>query len=88
MQFGTAVHLIFENPDWRDVVMVAPKFDLRKKANKELKRQFYEDNQGKAFVSEDEMKALARIERNAQAKPKLQALLDGARSDSPRWGSQ
>lgn len=83
MRFGTLVHLILEMPTWRDVVVISPKFDLRRKGQKEAKREWYEEAEGsgKIIATTDQMKALVSVERSCEKNDTLQSLLDGGRHE-------
>ncbi len=79
MEFGTLVHNALEDLDgWQDKVVKAPKFDLRRKADKVAKEEFEREHVGKEVIKPEDYEALSIITSRVRSSRNLTELLDGA----------
>lgn len=88
MDFGTLVHTMLELPDWRSLVGVMPKMDLRTKKGKEEKIKWLEENEGVIAITSDQLDALVRIEDNCRHSDVISSFLEGGNHEvSGFWTS-
>lgn len=70
MEFGTAFHTAILEPElFADTYVVVPKFDRRTKQGKADYAEWMDENEGKSFVTQDDMDRLLLMQANvAQSK--------------------
>ena len=89
MNFGTLVHMMLEMNEWRGMIGVMPKGDLRTKKGREAKEKWLEENDGIVAVTSDQLEALVRIEDSCKSSDLIASFLDGGRHElSGFWTSE
>jgi peptidyl-tRNA hydrolase len=82
MIFGSAFHLMMESEAlFKEQVVCKPKFDLRKKEDKQLAQEWNEANQSKLIIDTEEMELIYEIKKICDSKQKLANIRRNGRTE-------
>ena len=76
MQLGSLVHTLILEPNEASKYIVSPKFDLRKKADKEAKEEFELANAGKEVIDPDVWQQAKEMQESVYSYKKAQSVLN------------
>lgn len=76
MQLGSLVHTLILEPQEASKYIVSPKFDLRKKADKEAKEEFELANQGREVIDPDVWQQAKDMQESVYSYKKAESVLN------------